>query len=302
LRPLYIVSHIPKTAGSTLRCNFELNFSGAAWLPADVPGTLEWDEVTGNKSPSELKAYIDGRVREEFDEHSACIFGHWAYYGIHEAIPVPWRDEVTPRYLTFLREPVARVVSMYRYNARTGRSSSHQEIKENDWSLEEWFERSGNPRRRNGQVRHLLLGSHPDIMTRAELNRRHLDEAKARLREFWFVGLTETFTEDSAYLYGRLNFRKFMPAASVNVSEGKFEAEPRAQEAITRGNELDHELYVYARELREKGVLHAPDFGLATSRYKRARGMSDLRSRVAGTLRGLLPGGAKAMETSPSSS
>lgn len=302
VRPLYIVSHIPKTAGSTLRCNFELNFTGSAWLPADVPGTLEWDEVTGQKSPEELKAYIDGLLQRNFSSQTGCIFGHWAYHGIHEAIPTQWKGQLEARYLAFLREPIARVISMYRYNARTARTSSHQEIQENDWSLGEWFERSSNPRRRNGQVRHLLLGSHPDIMTRPELSREHLEIAKTRLKDFWFVGLTETFDEDSAYLYGRLQFKKFLPIESVNVSEGRFEADTAATEEVAKGNELDIELYEFARDLRESIVANASDKVAVTRSYQRARGLSDLRAKTIGRARRLLSGGTKGLKTVPSGS
>lgn len=300
--PLYIISHIPKTAGSTLRCNFELNFPGPAWLPADVPGSLEWDEVAGNKTPLELKVLIDSGVRDGFQDETACIFGHWAYYGIHDAIPAQWRSSVMPRYISFLREPVSRVISMYRYSIRTGRSSSHQEIRDNDWSLEEWFEQSSNPRRRNGQVRHLLLGSHPDIMSRIDLTEGHLQEAKARLRDFWFVGLTETFAEDAACLYGRLRFSKFSPQASVNVSQGTFEVTNFARDFVASGNALDLELYDYATELRKEKVLLAPDFETATNRYRRAHKWSEVRSKAAGTVRGLMSGGSKSGEPgSPSS-
>lgn len=296
-QPLYIVSHIPKTAGSTLRGNFELNFGGAAWVPADVPGDMEWDEIAGEKSPLELKAAVDGAVRKAASSDARCIFGHWAYYGIHETLHAGLQSQFEPRYITFLREPIARVVSMFRYNARTARTTSHQEIEANSWSLEEWYERSGNHRRRNGQVRHLLMGDHTDIMQREQLTSAEFDEAKARLKRFWFVGLTETFTEDAAYLFGKLNFTKFLLQEALNASEGRAKVTAEQERLLTNGNEMDLELYQLGQELRERNIARAADFAATLEKARRARSRSDFRGRTLAPVKRLLKPGNRTQVT-----
>jgi hypothetical protein len=246
---LYIVLHIYKTAGQTLRHNFQANFRGDAWLPMYV-GPIGLDESVGSGNPGWDVERINRYVVQKVTDRMRCIFGHMAYFGMHELVSA----SVTPRYITFLREPVDRCVSFYYFLKNKSQNVWHNEIVERNWSLEEWFEKTKALWRYNGQLRQILLGSYEEVLTEPELTREHLEEAKRRLQQFWYVGLTEHFNEDSHYLYGRLGFWRYCGGAVINATPSKGEVSPATRQLIAERNALDLELYEYAKELRTRFI------------------------------------------------
>lgn len=252
---LYLVLHIPKTAGSTLSANFRGNFSKGEWLPV-------FPAVSDHKTRT-LRVAIDAEIKRHKTPRTRCAFGHWVYWGIHEKI----RPQARPLYITFLRDPVERCISAHGYARTRPANGAFRAIVDNHWSLEhgqdmELF---------NGQVRHLLYDGSNDILLEADLTRDHLEAAKERLRESWFVGLTESFDFDSSYLYGKLNFWRFHVPRVVNATRDKPLATPQERQAPTRANELDAQLYAFARELRGEWLRdHANDIA---RKQRRARSM-----------------------------
>jgi hypothetical protein len=173
-----------------------------------------------------------------------------AYVGVHELINI----DATPRYFTFLREPVDRCISLYYYLRNDSDNVWHNEIVEGNWSIEEWFEKTKALWRCNGQLRQILVGSCEEVLTEPELTREHLEEGKRRLRQFWHVGLTEHFNEDSHYIYGKLGFRRYCPRSVVNPTSNKSEVAPATRQLIAERNELDIELYSYAKHMRTRFI------------------------------------------------
>src|SRR3954471_9471193 len=91
-----LVMHIPKTAGLTLRAFLE-----ACYPPGQVLGFYrEWIEGDAEQH------------RELNDPNVRLVIGHFSY-GVHHSISAQCR------YSTFLRNPVAQVVSHFNYLARS---------------------------------------------------------------------------------------------------------------------------------------------------------------------------------------
>jgi hypothetical protein len=281
---LYIVMHIPKTAGTTLETNFQRNFRGSAWLPLKR-GSL--GVVKGEQVNELITRYIAQRATKQ----TRCVFGHGVYYGIHKSLGL----DVEPRYITFLRDPVERCISMYSWYKNTAVKDWGKEIQEGNWSIEKWFEKSKNPMRYNGQLQHLLLDSYYEAFIKyncqsphhlmdfedyedatrvPELTREHLEEGKRRLRQCWHVGLTESFDEDANYLYGKLNFWRFNPQSVVNAASREKDISSAARSLIAEGNALDIELYEYAKELREEFInKNAVEFKRNVNKARRRRSL-----------------------------
>jgi hypothetical protein len=238
-QPLYIVMHIAKTAGTTLRANFELNFAENVLVPAYTSSDIPHFE--------RMKDFACRNIAAE----TRCIFGHLAYFDMHQDLGL----DTDPRYITFLRDPVERSISLYRFAKRVPENIGHKEITEGDWSLEEWFEKSRVYHNRcNGQVRHLLRSpSHP-FPPELELTSEHLEEAKRRLSRFWFVGLTERFDDDSHYLYGRIGFSKYHPETMMNAAPGREVVAEETKRTIAEANALDRQLYEFARQLHNRFI------------------------------------------------
>ena len=132
-----------------------------------------------------------------------------------------------PFYITFLREPLARVFSHYQDNVlRGGRTLTFEQMLANEEVLE------------NLQVRRLA--------GKADLGR-----AKMVLEKFHFVGLTEKFDLSLHMLDKicpcRLNFNyKRKVTARDNSIKKSLENDPRIVDMTREKNRLDLELYDFA--------------------------------------------------------
>ena len=275
---LYIVLHIYKTAGSSLRANFACNFRGKAWLPL-YPNVMQLDKSIGRVCPG-WEIEETQRIRDFITQHTSsktrCIFGHMAHVGIHNLV----KADVEPRYIVFLRNPVERCISLYSYLQDEFTSKNNvpniwrAELTNAGWSVEEWFEQSQALWHHNGQVRQLLIGDYEDVFCERELTRDHLEEAKKRLRQFWYIGLTDTFDDDSHYLYGKLGFTSYHLGLMVNRTSKKKEVSPETRQFIAGCNTLDVELYRYAEELRTQYInRYARDFYFHKKKAARMRAL-----------------------------
>ena len=108
---LYIFLHIPYTAGTTFRNAILNSFNPGATL------TLYGKE----KSSGIVKRDISDLATEERNS-IRFILGHQVWYGIHELF------ERSPKYITFLRDPVARVFADYYKILRDPKHSLHEKI------------------------------------------------------------------------------------------------------------------------------------------------------------------------------
>lgn len=235
---LFLVLHMPKTGGTTLAANFARNFRGDRWLPVFPEGGEH--ETLLRDIDAEILKYKTPRTR--------CAFGHWVYWGIHDKI----RPGAQSHYITFLRDPVERCISAYGYVKTRPQNRNYRAITDNRWSLGQWLEMGHELELSNGQLRHLLFEGEGAILLEPNLTRDHLEAAKKRLQNFWFVGLTETFDFDCYYLYGRLNFSRFFVPRVANATPNKYIASLQERAALAHANRLDTELCAFARQLHEK--------------------------------------------------
>jgi sulfotransferase famil protein len=262
-RELVVYVHIQKTAGTTLAKVFESNYGRRA-INLRPPLLVD----AGRASVLEC---INRHVLERGDRNSACLYGHLAYYGVHWLLG----GATKPLYLTFLRDPVERVISLYYFLKSSPELYWSGEINENGWSLADWFQKSQLAGGRfDGQTAHLnwgyavVWGYHfratavrggGDVTRHASpshvhVGEEHLEAAKELLSRFWYVGLTETFDEDLDFLYGRLGFRK-VPAQKVfNATRRKEPVSAAVREMIAERNRFDLALYDHARSLRRRFI------------------------------------------------
>jgi hypothetical protein len=245
---LYLFLHQHKTAGTTLWRHLSPNFPGGSQL------FVSGERIGLGMSKSGGHPGLPGFVRERVDEYVArnttastrLLMGHYVYPGVHALVP----GSRTPRYFTFLRHPVERVVSLYWFLRHASDSYWHHEIVEANWSLEDWLEGSRALWAHNGQTRHLLIGAHEQACIERELDPGLLSVAKQTLDDFWFVGLTETFERDSGFLLGRLGATKFAKKNAIRVNTRKEPAGPDVYARIAAANQFDMELYEHARRRR----------------------------------------------------
>jgi hypothetical protein len=236
--PLVVLVHIPKTAGTSLKSMFARAYPRDALTDAGNYLRSERGVVAKLKSARLAK----GRV----------AVGHVPYGLAREHLPPE------TRYVTFLREPIERILSHYHGHIRRTQRNLRLGVP-TAASLEEALD-TGIPELNNLATR--LLCSDPSPM--GYLRSTALEEAKTNLRDFAFVGITERFDESTVLLQRTLKIPA-VPYERQHVGIGRARREdiPADQRArILEMNSLDLELYKFGSTLFEAAAAAAGE-GLA---------------------------------------
>lgn len=165
-----------------------------------------------------------------------AVVGHF-WFGIHEHVGRPWT------YVTLLRDPVERVVSLFHYLQLEERMT-----------LEEFAASPPFREADNDQVRR-IAGADPEIGGCTEAM---LDAAKDNLRRhFAVVGVTERFDETRVLLDRRLGWTREVASYPRNVNPARRPTDsiPRSTlDAIRARNALDAELHRFAMRWMDDAI------------------------------------------------
>ena len=244
-----IFLHLPKTAGTSLREILRQRYDPTRTYDEPPPPR---ELVEAQMADLRLRgARIDGPLPSAFaprflselaslDERRRRSFrlamGHF-WFGVHEFLPQP------STYITLLRDPVDRVLSLYAHRTH---------VQGLDVSLERYVRDARDPQVLNDQVRR--IGGDPSLaLESVRVDRNTLELAKARLHEhFPVVGIAEDFEGTLRLLRDRFGWSEELPSVSENVSEWRPKAEEVPSELIAEIRELnalDLELYAFVRDL-----------------------------------------------------
>ncbi|MGM0876129.1 MAG: sulfotransferase family 2 domain-containing protein [Bacillota bacterium] len=220
---LLIFMHISKTGGTTMNSIIQRQYHPSETKFKFFNTSLfeEYIRTTPAKQLAKLK----------------CTGGHVEF----RRIPI----ERPYTYFTMLRDPVDRVISLY-YYIKTPKDLNHLYNKTKDMSLEDFIESKDAKlllRTSNEQTR--FVSGQIDGLEKAKEN---------LLTEFIAFGLTERFDESLLLMSRKLGWRN-MKYDKKNVTKSR----PRKKEIpidlikkIEKYNQLDLELYHYAKSLFEK--------------------------------------------------
>jgi hypothetical protein len=255
-QPTVIFLHIGKTAGLSLRQVLRRQVPSSRVLefraPLPEPGRLRREGAL---------AHLAG-LPERDRARARLVMGH-APFGVHELIPRP------STYVTMLRDPVALVLSVYRYILRTERHILHEEVVRRDLSLDA-FVRSGLSLETDNSQTRAVAGdtSTPFGGCGSEM----LERAKTNIEErFSVVGLTERFDESLLLLRRAFGWRN-VRYVSTNVApdHGRSRPPPETVELIRERNRLDLELYAWAARRFDARIAEVPGFDRDLRRFRLA--------------------------------
>jgi hypothetical protein len=231
VRPLVFV-HVPKAAGTSLKAIIARAYAGQTMF-FFLPNSGELERFRA------LPPGARGRV--------AVVAGHepWGLHGVFAGCGR------TPAIITALREPVARVLSLFRYIHGSPEHAQHERFVREKVSLERVYDERTLRAFDNHQVRY-LAGPPASRKDFGALTRDDLEQAKRHLstgcRAF---GLQERFEASVAWFAREL---RWGPVGSADLNRGEQRARPEdappAERAlIERHNTLDLELYEFASDL-----------------------------------------------------
>jgi hypothetical protein len=235
-----IFIHIPKTAGSTLNKIIKSQFPNKS--------VFKVDGLKGDKSIEELRK-LDKKERNKI----RCVTGHMNF-GVHKYLPRP------SNYITVLRNPVDRLISLYYFILRQTEHPLHESIVSNNLSLEDFVNSDlASLNLYNVQTR-MLSGS--KVKPEAQLNL-----AKKNLQKsFIAVGLTEKF-DLSLQLFSEKLGWQVNQYTSVNVTQNRPQKSDIPQhiiQLIEEKDSLDMELYEFAERLLVEGFFNEKTQAAAT--------------------------------------
>ncbi|WP_193224500.1 sulfotransferase family 2 domain-containing protein [Bacillus sp. B1-b2] len=216
-KDLTIFLHVPKTGGTTLNSIFIRQYQESAFHNHD---TYDRQIIPLSELNQEQKAFI------------RAVAGHH-YYGVHELFNKSFQ------YFTMLRHPVDRVLSLYFY-LKESNYPGYEWMKE--MTIEEFVQ---TPSEAQNNQTGLLCGY--SMVPNVKI-------AKKRIDAFEIVGITERFDESLFLLKKAFNWEN-IEYVKHNITKSRLSKREIPAEVISlilQNNEMDLEIYEYARGLLER--------------------------------------------------
>lgn len=267
--------HIPKNAGTTLSRMLKLRYG--VW----PPHKLYKHAIRLGCYDVEHEDRLDTIERlPERDRDIIRFFEAHAGYGVHHRLPGQ------PVYLTVLREPIDRTLSVFYHMIEEGHLPK-------DASLLDYVT-SGDPQRvwwvDNAQVRY-LASDDGDIldMPHGTVPDELLAKAKQRLESFAWFGVTERFDAGLLLLGDLLGIRRPYYGTSnvTGVRKKRHEIDPEIIALIEDRNRLDTQLHRWALERVDAQIAElGPGFA---ERVKAFRARNQRHNATLGRAFALLP-------------
>lgn len=225
--PILIFSHIPKSGGTSLR--------------KVVTNQYQENEICQvYQSELNLPAPNHSFISAFKEKQSAyrVVYGHFSF-SVHNLLGIP------PCYLTVLREPVARVISLFAHYKRGIHSDWYQQIKEG-LTLQDMIRK----RMAGGVNNHMtrIIAGHPYQPGEVVQDTKFLDRAKSNIEKYYvFSSTTEALQKDVQTLGRLLEWQ--------DVSVPHLNGHPKPHDDINHetlslileNNQLDIKLYEWVK-------------------------------------------------------
>jgi hypothetical protein len=230
-KPMIIIYvHIPKTAGTSLRVMLEA-YAGAERLFSAYPGD--------DPSHAHLGDWSDLPAAKQLGYRAAL--GHYSYGAFDAIIQNPQKY-----FITFLRNPIDRIISLYKHTLVTHPAYVNSEAKLADFLNDP--DEDIRIQIDNHQTR-MVAGTPNQIPITRESFERALSNMKDN---FGFIGLTEHFAQDVANLASHIQAAP--PLERVNVSIDRRTRDDFSEadlHEIRQRNFFDFQIFEFAAVSRE---------------------------------------------------
>jgi len=247
---LYILLHIPKTAGTTLGAHIKNNFLKDEVLLLYFTQPY-FNVITQREEFFESQDDIDLYLRSlslKQKNKLKVIYGHEVYYGIDRHF------EKSARYLTILRDPLERTYSAYNFCKKLFKTAPTNEL----WNRSLLYRQSWSWMKETMSTQGTFVSFEDWVVHPSQANyifeylkqRNFIPQSESSkpstflgaLDKFYFVGILENFKKDSMFIYHLLHIQSFYP--NQNVSDTSlYSLGINIMTSFQKMNELDGLLY-----------------------------------------------------------
>lgn len=239
--PTLLFLHVPKAAGTTLSGLLQEKYYREKFYKPKI--------VYSMTSPEAVQSFKNMSLRRR--GQFRLVQGHFPY-GLQEYIPRPYV------YITMLREPVERVISLYYYLYNTPGNYLYETLRSNEMTLEDFLRSGISKEPYNHQVG--LLSGVEDVEWGAFSDQQY-QQAELHMRDaFHVVGLSERFDETLILLNQVMKWgfsSNFFLFDNLNITSAKpprAEIPPHVLSLIAEHNQLDSRLYEQAIRLFDERI------------------------------------------------
>jgi GNAT superfamily N-acetyltransferase len=241
---VFLFIHIPKCAGTSVIQALSAVPDNRRVIVSQSPGSKSMAMRDLQREISRRK--IDPKTLE-------LIMGHDVFFGMHEI------SNQVPYYFTFLRDPIERYVSHFRYLADCAVDPQHRlhgyakELLIESRQLLSFEDYCRRQHMSNLMTHYLAAAGHCDRHTKRwqiQDQREVWDRAEAALRKLDMIGFVDDLATGLTHLCTKLQIPISVPR--INPSQAatvRIESE-QVMEMVRNNNELDLRLYKLARQLR----------------------------------------------------
>ena len=231
-----IYLHIPKTGGSTFHTILRRNY----------PGKSTYNVFASSYDNPEVASFM--ALGKEQKAKIRLLKGHMPF-GLHESLPNK------SAYITFLRDPIERVISQYYYVKKSETHEHHREVHVGKMSISDFVECGIITGMNNGQCR-FLTGA---VKRRPYNDSEGLfEEAKLNIdSHFSWVGITERFDESILTLQESIGWQYLPVYIKQNVSKIRKKATQFSNQeldVIRTYNSEDIKIYEYANSMLNNNI------------------------------------------------
>ncbi|WP_238710415.1 sulfotransferase family 2 domain-containing protein [Oceanipulchritudo coccoides] len=277
--------HLQKTAGMTLQELLRRQY-GPGLAKRSIRRLLK-------RSPEGLGM---AEALSALSQKDKIFMGHFCF-GVHRLL------NFNTTYITFLRDPASRLISLYNFSANTPGAHYYKVAK--DMTCEEFLFESKLLEMDNGMTR-FLAGDEEDLFINrtpyGKCGHKMLEKALSNLDNFFsFVGIQEEFDRSLLLLAETFNWRNpcYVRLNTSRITESKPAAHEDLKIRIKECNQLDSELYAICKErfmdtynsVFQDGDNALERFRMQNQKYQKwAKPLYQARSTIAGLIKKTLKG------------